>query len=446
MRQLFLTCSLAFFALSSKAQVTINASDLASASDTIRYSVTSSLINTNLTGPNQNWDFSNLIPISQDVQSFYAPAQLPFTFRLQFSAMTFGFPESLLPNVGNIGGANANLLSDPYTFVKKSVSAYVYLGRGASVQGIPLSLVYTPKDTLYKFPLNYLDSFSSPFVGSAGFPGLGSLSQAGNRTNIVDGWGKIKTPYGIFDCIRIKSVVTEIDSITFGANSIPLPNNRTEYRWLAKNQDIPLLEVIEPASFLGARTIRYKDIYRPEVFVNHANFTASPNLVNAGDTLFLTNRSFGTPKSYLWEIDAPNTYFDFVGGTNQNSANPRLIFYQPGSYDIKLTVTYSGGKDDTLRTNAIQVLPAATGLMDEWFNPSFKLYPNPVSGVLFLASNHLKNTNYQILDLTGKLLLQGFLNAENPIQAIDVSGLAKGCYLFKIDQMPIQSTCKFVVE
>ncbi len=444
MKQLFLACSLAFIAFSGKAQITINATDLASASDTIRYSVTTSLLNTNQTGPNQIWDYSNLIPVTQDIQSFYAPSQLPFTYRLQFASMTYGFPESLLPNLGNMGAASP--LTDPYTFVKKSASAYVYLGRGASVQGIPLSLVYTPKDTLYKFPLNYLDSFSSPFVGGAGFAGFGSLSQSGNRTNMVDGWGTLKTPFGSFECIRVKSIVIEIDSITFGANSIPLPNNRTEYRWLAKNQKIPVLEVVEPASLLGARTIRYKDSYRPEIFVNQANFTASPNPVNAGDTLFLTNRSFGTPKSYLWEINAPNTQFDYVGGTSQTSANPKVIFYQSGNYDIKLSVTYSGGKDDTLRTNAVQVLPAATGINEHSFVANFKLYPNPASGVLYLESKRIQNSSYQILDLTGKLLLQGSVSVQNSAQTIDISGLAKGCYIFKIDQLPIQNTCTFVVE
>ncbi len=444
MKQVFLVGTMILLGLTVKAQITINANDLASAGDTVRYSVTGSVLNTNQAGPNQTWDFSNLIPLTQDLQSFYGPNQLPFTFRLQFGNMTYGFPESLLPNLGNMGPAN--MLSDAYTFVKKSPTSYVYLGRGASVQGIPLALVYSPKDTLYKFPLTYADTFSGSFFGSAGFAGLGALSQTGNRTSVVDGWGTLKTPFGIFDCIRIKSIVTEIDSITFGATSIPLPNNRTEYRWLAKNQKIPVLEVVEPASLLGARTVRYKDTFRPEVFVNQANFTATPKPVSAGDTLFLTNRSFGTPKSFLWEINAPISQYEFVGGTNQNSANPKVIFSQAGNFDIKLTVTYSGGKDDTLRTNAVQVLPSSTGISDKIFESKFKLYPNPTTGKLFLDLKIGQNTTYQIFDLTGKLVQQGVVSAQENPQAIDIIGLFKGCYLFKLDQLPAQSSCKFVIE
>ena len=444
MKKLIAIGILTFVALKSNAQITILSSDIAAAGDTVRYSETSSLINSNQSGPNQVWDYSNLIPLNQDIQSFYGPNQLPFTYRLQFSSMTFGFSESLLPNLGNMGPTN--MLSDPYTFVKKSSNAYVYLGRGASVQGIPLSLVYTPKDTLYKFPMNYLDSFSGNYAGSAGFAALGSLAQIGNRKSLVDAWGTLKTPYGTFDCIRIKSEVTEIDSITFSGTSFPLPNSRTEYRWFAKNQKIPVLEVIEPATLFGAKTIRYKDIYRPEVFVNHANFNARPNPVNIGDTLTLTSTSFGNPKSYLWEINANVSQYDFVGGTSQTSANPKVIFYQSGSYDIKLNVTYSGGKDDTLRVNAVKVNPSTTGYAELSKGLKFKLYPNPSNGVLFFEAKIEKNANYQILDLTGKLVKQGILIETEASQPIDISGLTKACYLFKIEGQPVQSTSKFVIE
>jgi hypothetical protein len=444
MKKLIAIGILTFAALKSDAQITILSSDIAAASDTVRYSETSSFINSNQSGPNQVWDYSNLIPLNQDIQSFYGPNQLPFTYRLQFASMTYGFPESLLPNLGNLG--TANLLTDPYTIVKKSASAYVYLGRGASVQGIPLSIVYTPNDTLYKFPMNYLDSFSGSYAGSAGFAALGSLVQIGSRKSLVDAWGTLKTPYGTFDCIRIKSEVTEIDSITFGGTSFPLPNSRTEYRWFAKNQKIPVLEVIEPATMFGAKTIRYKDIYRPEVFANHANFNARPNSLNVGDTLTLTNTSFGTPKSYLWEINANVSQYDYVGGTSQTSANPKVIFYQAGNYDIKLNVTYSGGKDDTLRVNAIQVNPSTTGYAELNKALKFKLYPNPSNGVLFFEAKIVKNAEYQILDLTGKLVKQGILIDTEASQPIDISELSKGCYLFKIEGQPLQSSSKFVIE
>jgi hypothetical protein len=445
MKHLILLGIVSLVALKSNAQITITASDLANANDTIRYSESASFVNLNQSGPNQVWDYSSLIPNNQDVQSFYAPSQLPFTYRLQFSSMSFGYPESLLPNIGGMGGGTS-LMTDPYTFVKKSANSYVFLGRGGSVQGIPLSLVYTPKDTLYKFPMNYLDTFSGNYAGSAGFAALGSLVQIGNRKSTVDAWGSLKTPCGTFDCIRIKSEVTEIDSITFGGNSFPLPNSRTEYRWFAKNQKIPILEIIEPATLFGVKTIRYKDIYRPEIFANHANFIARPNPVNVGDTLTLTNASFGTPKSYLWEINANVSQYDYVGGTSQSSANPKVIFYQSGKYDVKLTVTYSGGKDDTLRTNAIQVNPSTTGFEEFASGLKFKLFPNPSNGLLFLEAKNLKNAEYQILDLTGKLLVKGQLINSESIQPIDISGLSKGCYLFKIEGQPLQSSSKFVIE
>ena len=54
--------------------------------------------------------------------------------------------------------------------------------------------------------------------------------------------------------------------------------------------------------------------------------------------------------------------------------------------------------------------------------------------------------HYQILDLTGKLVKQGILIETEASQPIDISGLTKACYLFKIEGQPVQSTSKFVIE
>ena len=81
------------------------------------------------------------------------------------------------------------------------------MGRGITVSGIPLALNLNPRDTVFKFPLNYGDLDSSNFRGSVSIPSIGGIIQQGKRITKVDGWGKVKTPYGTFDCIRIKAKV-----------------------------------------------------------------------------------------------------------------------------------------------------------------------------------------------------------------------------------------------
>jgi hypothetical protein len=65
---------------------------------------------------------------------------------------------------------------------------------------------------------------------------------------------------------------------------------------------------------------------------------------------------------------------------------------------------------------------------------------------LFFEAKIVKNAEYQILDLTGKLVQQGILIDTEASQPIDISELSKGCYLFKIEGQPLQSSSKFVIE
>ena len=59
-----------------------------------------------------------------------------------------------------------------------------------------------------------------------------------------------------------------------------------------------------------------------------------------------------------------------------------------------------------------------------------KLYPNPVHNTLFLELNNTSKNNVEIIDATGKLLLQKTVN--NGTNSIDTSNLTTGIYFVKI--------------
>ena len=328
------------------AQITIIAADMPVFNDTMRYSTTTSYIDTVSTGPNKVWDFSAIKIDNQDIQHYYSPLQTPYA--LFFYGASYGIPENNLAL--GVGGIASNV----YGFYKNTTNSVVMLGRGATIQSLPLGITYSLKDTTYNLPLSYQNAFSGNFTGEASLVSLGTLKQVGNRTTVVDGWGSVTTPYGTFSCIRVKSVIREIDSIVFNGFSIPFPNNRVEYKWLAKNQKFPIMEVtVAQGATAGAPVIRFKDRYRPEAYVNNAKFTASKTSCQIGDTINLTNQSFGTPKTFLWTI-TPGS-FRFVGGTTAATNNPRVIFDANGPYSVKLAITYEGGFDDTLKSNYIMV-------------------------------------------------------------------------------------------
>jgi PKD repeat protein len=338
-------------AIKAQAQITLNFGDFSKVNDTVRYSSSSSMINYEATGANYVWSFGNLKVDNQDVQKYISPATTPYI--LQFFSASYGLSESSL-SLGPLGGGAA---SNVFSFYKSTNQSLVIMGRGATVQSLPLGITYSLKDTLMKFPMSYGKTFSGSYLGEASLPTLGALKQSGSRTTTVDGWGQITTPYGTFDCLRIKSVVVGTDSIVFGGFGIPIPAARTEYSWIAKSQGFPILEVVVNNTTNAVSSIKYKDIFRPEAYINNCNFNANRVTGKPGDTINFSNSSYGSPKSFVWQI-TPATY-SFVPGSTASSENPRVIFNEIGDYSVKLTSIYEGASDDTLKTNFIKIREGA---------------------------------------------------------------------------------------
>src|SRR6185436_7728587 len=125
-------------------------------------------------------------------------------------------------------------MKNVWDFFKNTTTKFTLEGTGFTLNGFPLASDYTDPDEWYYFPLNYNDNDSGTFYVSTTVPGLGTYIQAGKRKNTVDGWGKITTPFGTFDTLRVRSVVTETDTIKITTPfpfTLPIPNNRVEFKW-----------------------------------------------------------------------------------------------------------------------------------------------------------------------------------------------------------------------
>lgn len=389
--------------LFAQAQISILNADMPKVNDALRYSTTTTKINLDSTGENYTWDFSNIVVSNQDVQTFTSPLQTPYL--LQFLSATYGIPET-----GQALSQAGGIASNIYAFYKTSNTAQVILGRGATVQSLPLGIVYSLRDTVFKYPLTYGMEYSGNYLGEAGLTGLGTLKQVGNRHTLVDGWGSITTPYGTFDCIRVKSEITETDSIVFNGFGIPIPNNSTVYTWLAKGEKYPILEVIVNTLTGIVTSTKYKDIYRPEAYVNNCNFSASRLTGKPGDTITLSDNSFGKPKTYAWQI-TPAT-FTYASGSNATSASPKVIFSATGNYSIKLSVTYEGASDDTLKTNYIKIAESIVANFE-----ASNIHPALSETVTFTESSTGNPTSYlwSFTPATGFIYVNGTSSiSQNP--------------------------------
>jgi hypothetical protein len=82
------------------------------------------------------------------------------------------------------------------------------------------------------------------------------------------------------------------------------------------------------------------------------------------------------------------------------------------------------------------------GLQDNQSSSNFSVSPNPVSDILTVSSSTLVR-NYQLSDITGKLLLQkNLINASN--FDIDISDLPLGSYFISLNSENTSKKIKFI--
>ncbi len=246
-------------------QITITADGMPDVGDTIRLSTTISAgdINYSLTGENYLWDFSTLVPVDQQVDTFVSVASTPFIYRLVFtySVATIARPE---PDVDYIPGYE---VTNVFTYFKETEDEFREAGVAFTLSGIPLPVKYDEPDVLYTFPMNFGNIDSCESSVELEFPDLFYFSMVKTRKNTVDGWGTLVTPFGSFDALRLKSEVNEVDSIYIDSLNMgyQIPRNYIQYKWMGNDHGVPLLQIDEEGLLL---TVSYIDSLRILTSVN----------------------------------------------------------------------------------------------------------------------------------------------------------------------------------
>ncbi len=421
------------------AQIQITQSHMPSINDTIRYS---SAIGTSFNfvqkGANYNWNYSNLGITGQGLYKYETVTSTPYSIlllsKLPFGAIGYKVADSI--------GAGQFSFKNLYNFYEKKTNVWRAVGTGFTLSALPVPTggIYSDFDEIYTLPLNYNDSDFSTFqvvtpLGNQLIT-LGSYKQKGTRTNKVEGWGTITTPYGSnINCLKIKSVVTEIDSIKISTPAVNLgfPADRVEYRWLSTTEKIPVLEVVgtEIGGIFTPNQVRYRDRFRsagasptgPRI-----KFDADKYSGKAGkDTFYFINQSRpNIGNTYQWSFN-PNKGIRFVEGTSATSGTPIVVFDSAGVYSVTLKGTNLGGSNDSTATNMITIQRdgnnQSIGLIAQ---DQMSIYPNPVSGNLYLSQPELMGFSAYIFEYSGKLITQTVIGDK---LTITTSDLSKGNYI-----------------
>jgi Secretion system C-terminal sorting domain len=270
MKTLFTLALLLITTIVLNAQITVGANDFANANDTVRVSIanTPSGLNYKATGADTTWDYSFLQWSSQRVDKLLDPINTNVMYALYFGNVGFN---SHRANIASPGTLNINITSlltvnNLYNFFYKSNSSYIQQGLGMSIDNIPTTVSMINRDTLYKFPIHFGDADQVNSSFKVNLPLIGGVLHQQTRTNQVDGWGTLITPFGTFPVIRVYTQIASYDSVyidTLHAGlNVPRATQR-QYKWIGNGQKEPLLE-INTQVVLGIETIS-SIVYRDSV-------------------------------------------------------------------------------------------------------------------------------------------------------------------------------------
>jgi len=150
-------------------------------------------------GADLEWNFSGLTEHNRDTIAPIDPATTDHADDFTNSNLAFGTIE--------LAG-----------YMQNNSDEYVSLGFGGYVAAIDadILMVYDDADTIIDFPMNYGDSRDVDSYGSTYATVQGNdirLSESIFRTQEIDAWGKVITPKGTFDVIRVNEYMIKIDSV-----------------------------------------------------------------------------------------------------------------------------------------------------------------------------------------------------------------------------------------
>ncbi len=242
------------------AQITIDQDDFADAGDTARMSVAvwNPLLNYSAADTNYTWDFSSLQWQSQYVDEFLNPLTTGTLYAITFSNTGINPYRSNIAKAADNSLTTLPILSSVFTegvnFYYKTSSLYRQRGLGMKVSGFSTPVPMSHADTLYRFPMNYGNQDAAYSDYKVNVPNLGTYVHKQHRTNEVDGWGTLITPFGTFDVLRVKTEIQGSDSIYIDTlnGGFKVDNDiQREYKWFGKNQFEPLLQINTQAGIFG---------------------------------------------------------------------------------------------------------------------------------------------------------------------------------------------------
>lgn len=258
MKNIFFTLFLLISAsLFSQSAISIDVSDIADGGQSFIVSTANPIgeYDFEFTGDDVSWDFSSLESMAKDTIDWVdADDTDPLYFLLWFSS---DVAEEFIDGIST----DSFSIDNVFNFYDRSSSSLEQTGIAGTVSGIPLPASFSDPDIIYEFPLNFEDNYSSESGFEFDLLGFASFTESRSRETSVDGWGTLTTPLGEFEVLRLKSQIDIEDVFESGGTEFPVSYTNFEYKWLAKEMGIPVLQIntTDLGGFETITRIAYQD-------------------------------------------------------------------------------------------------------------------------------------------------------------------------------------------
>jgi PKD repeat protein len=353
------------------------------------------------TGTNFNWNYSTLAPATQETVTYQNPNNAGykniwclfngfiFNCNTQFNN-NFNLATKLTDGLQIQGLGLTNVIDHlqlTSTFLRDKMIGASITANGTT---IPFVATFQTPDVVYQFPINYNDNYTNNSVLNLDLTTFGvpiQIANTGQRTNLVEGWGSLTTPFGTFANV-LKMKTTLVNNITITNNGTPQQTTVTtvSYKWFDKAYGIPVLQVDGTlvANQYVPNTVTYFDIQR--CLTPSALFAFLPVASDFNPTTNSASVSF---------IDLSTNYdalsWNFGDGSAASTAvNPTHNYSCPGVKQVTLTVTNAFCTPDQIDTITIPVTITDT-------QNAFTTTVTVGNASLF-ADRTLTGTTYQWLD------------------------------------------------
>lgn len=354
-----------------------------------------------VTGAGIAWDYSALVPQTQELIAWSNPNDSGYkTVWCFLNGFFFNCNSQFNTNFNLANTATEGLvlqgfgLTNVVNHLNKTNAALQnkMIGAQVTLNGttVPFVVSYTDPDDLYQFPMNFGNTATQPFAINANLSSFGfpvQIQSTGQRTNLVEGWGTLVTPFGSFaNVLKLKSTLVQTTTITVDGTPQTTTTTTVSYQWFDPAHKIPVLEA--SGNLVNNQwvptTVRFMDIQRcltPQAAFAYVPVQPDFNPTNNGVTVNFVNLS----SNYM------ASSWDFGDNTPVSTLeNPSHTFVCPGLQEVTLTVTNTFCEPDQVNTFTIPVFVSDS---QNAFTTSVTVTDTQLS-----ADRTLTGTTYQWLD------------------------------------------------